>query len=115
MKKEKKKENSKLIYLSIICITIILIVGLVMFFNYQKEQLKQNQENERLKQEQDDRDYYRKQLTDCINNAKTSRSNLWSSNCPDNNPNCSLNSNVVEWIDERYQQEVSECNMKWGQ
>lgn len=115
MKKEVKKSNISLIYLSVICITLIIVVGLIVFFSYQKEQLKQNQENERLKQEQENKDYYRRQLTNCINEAKTSRSNLWSSNCPDSNPNCSLNSNVVEWIDERYQQEVNECNMKWRQ
>ena len=107
------KKNISFISLVIVCLTILASVGVFSYYTYHKEELKQEQQNERLEKEQKDRDYYRTQLTSCINNADVHRNNLWESNCPDDDKNCKLNTNVVDWIDSRYKQEVEECKMKW--
>ena len=109
-----KKVNLKFVSLIIICITIFSSIGVFSYFIYHKEELKQDQQNQRLEKEQENRDYYREQLTNCINTASINRTNLWNSNCPNGNSNCKLDSKVVEWIDNRYQQEVNECKMKWN-
>ena len=107
------KMNLKFISLIVVCITILGSVGFFSYFTYHKEELKQEQQNQRSEKEQENRDYYRIQLTDCINNASVNRTNLWTANCPESNQNCSLKMDQIEWIDDRYKQEVEECKKKW--
>ncbi len=109
-----KKINLKFISIIIICFTILCSIGIFSYFSYHKEELKLQQENERLKKEEKSKDYNRQQLTACISQAGINRTNLWNANCPENKPNCSLQMDQIEWIDKRYEQEVNECKMKWN-
>ena len=109
-----KKMNLKFVSLIVVCITILSSIGVFSYFIYHKEELKQEQQNQRLEKEQENRDYYREQLTNCINTASINRTNLWKANCPEKEPNCKLQMDQIKWIDNRYQQEVNECKMKWN-
>lgn len=113
-KNKKSIWNKSYFSLVLICITIICSISIYSFFIYHKEELKQEQENQRLKQEQESKEYYRKQLANCLNSANINRTNLWNANCPDGKSDCKLDSDIVDWIDSRHQQEVNECKMKWN-
>ena len=109
MKKDAIKKDFKLMYLVIICITIVLSVGIFSYSNYQKEQLKQEQENNRLQNNQN-------KLTICISQAKNNRTNLWNNNCTkQSNGSCTINnSKTIEWIEQRYQQDLNNCYQLYG-
>lgn len=106
--------SNKSIYLIIVCITVVLSVGIYSFSNYKKEELKQQEENNRFNAQQEKITGQQNLLKYCIEQAKATRTDLWESNCPDNNPNCSLSPNTVQWIDSRYQQELDSCYELYG-
>lgn len=106
-----------LVYLIIICITVISSVGIFSYSNYQKEQLKQEQENERIKKEQKNAQLRQNQLNNCITQAKSNRRNLWNSNCTkqvDGSCTIKSNSGTSEWIEQRYQQDLNNCYQLYG-
>ena len=127
LRTKKKNENKKSkvkgtiqisVLLSIVIpITIVLCIGIVMFFDYRKEQLKQEKEDKRLESEQKADETRQEQLNICIIQAKNNRTNLWNSNCTNqSNGSCTINSNsgIVEWIEQRYQQDLDNCYQLYG-
>ena len=117
MKKEVKFKNYTLIYLIIVCITIVSSVGIFSYSNYHKEQLKQKQENKRIESEQKAAQLRQNQLNNCITQAKSNRRNLWNSNCTkqaDGSCTIKSNSGTSEWIEQRYQQDLNNCYQLYG-
>lgn len=110
------QKNNKSIYIIIICfiicITIIGSIGTYSYFNYQKEVLKQEKEDERIKQEKEDKELKQLNLNNCITNAKNNRTNLWNQNCTNqSNGSCTIKNGTgtIEWIEQRYQQDLNNC------
>lgn len=127
LRTKKKSENKKTkvkgtiqtsVLLSIVIpITIVLCIGIVMFFDYRKEQLKQEKEDKRLESEQKADETRQEQLNICIVQAKNNRTILWNSNCTNqSNGSCTINSNsgIVEWIEQKYQQDLDNCYQLYG-
>ena len=99
----------------IICITIVSSVGIFSYSNYQKEQLKQNEENERLEKEQKALEQQKNNLSNCINQAKNNRTNLWNSNCTKQaDGRCTLSNNLITRIEQRYEQDLNNCYQLYG-
>ena len=85
-------------------IFLIIIVTIIKENNDIKELI--------IKEEQEEK--RQDKLKTCISTAKNDRSALWEANCPDDNLNCKLQSNIVEWIDTRYKQELEICYELYG-
>lgn len=94
----------------IIAITFIIIISVFLFFNYQNEKLK----NERLNEVQAEEKNRQYDLQSCYSAAERSRTSLWNANCPDGQTGCKLDSSVVDWIDNRYEQDIENCNSLYG-
>lgn len=105
-----KLESSKITNTMIICITIIIVMLILGISNYKNEELKQKQQNARLQEN--------KLLLDaCITDAKNSRTDLWNNNCiKQSDGNCTIPSDspTVEWIEQRYEQDIKNCNSLYG-
>lgn len=99
-----------------ICLSVsipLLIIGLtvsILYFDYKKAEMKENKELEQIEFQQQQEEEKQRLLKNCISDAENDRHDLWEANCPDDNPNCSLDSSVVEWIDSRYEQDIENCN-----
>ncbi len=103
----------KLVIICISIVTPILIIGLVgiiLFFDYKKVELEEQKETERLELKQKQEKDNQIKLKTCIEGAENNRKALWRANCPDDNSNCSLYQNTIDWIDSRYNQDIKNCN-----
>ncbi len=108
-----KKEQIVIIFIS----SIILIFGslvIIKYSDYKKEQMIQvwkyniNQEQKSL----DSKNSFNTKSFDldiCLNKAKENRNSLWEANCPKNDKNCSLDFEIIKWIEDRYNKEVDIC------
>lgn len=113
--KMKKNKDNKIIIISICgVITIAIISSSILINTYLKEQSDREQTQMKLDSERENEENRQYKLSNCISTAKTNRTDLWESNCPEKNPNCSLNSDIVDWIDKRYQQELNSCYQLYG-
>ena len=105
-----------IISLSIIILTII-IGGFITFNTYLQEESEKEQTNLKLESEKEAERERQESLSLCIVQAKTSRENLWNSNCTiQTNGDCTIpsNSGTVEWIEQRYQQDLDNCYQLYG-
>lgn len=100
------KKKYKIRKTIIICITILCGIFLIICYAdmkdknmYELEQLKIENEMQR----QND-------LMECYNDADEYRQSLWTANCPQDNPNCSLNNNTVIIIENKYKTELDKCD-----
>lgn len=98
------KKNLIIIVGVLFAITIIL--STIIYIN------KENNDKEIKLQEMKQQEEEKKQrnLKNCINTAKNSRSDLWKANCIDPDGNCSISSQkTIDWIESRYQQDLNNC------
>lgn len=107
--------------LIIICSSIIILVIIICSFmtynTYLKEESEKEQTNLKLENEEKIEKERQENLSICINQAKTSRTNLWNSNCTTQaNGNCTIpnNSGTIDWIEQRYQQDLNNCYQLYG-
>lgn len=112
--KKVNNKNNNLNIFTIALITLCIISGTVIINTYIKEQgdkeltkLKLEETRKTEKERQDN-------LQQCITDADIARTDLWASNCPAKNPNCKLDSYIVEWIDKRYEQNLNNCYQLYG-
>ncbi len=107
----KQNDDDKLskIFRYIIFIIFMIIVLIIIVTN-----IKENNDIKELELKEEQEEKRQDKLKTCISTAKNDRSDLWEANCPDDNPNCKLQSNIVEWIDTRYQQELEICYELYG-
>lgn len=109
--------DKRLIYIIIISITIVSSVGIFSYSTYKKEQLKQKQEIKLFEKQEQKNVQRQNNLNNCINQAKTERTNLWNSNCTkQSDGRCTINSNngISNWIEQRYQQDLNSCYQLYG-
>ncbi len=97
-----KKTDLRFISSIIVCVTILISVGLFAYFDFLKEEQRNKQKEKN-----------RINFTECVDTAGRNRITLWSANCPSDDPSCVLSMDLIEWIDNRYKQEVEECRLKW--
>lgn len=79
--------------------------------------IKEKNKNMRLEQEQQLEEERQRSLNACINQAKTNRNDLWDNNCSKQaNGNCTIKSNsgTIEWIEQRYDQDIKNCYELYG-
>lgn len=101
---------------TIICITVVLCIFIVGLFIYKKEELKQQEENQRLQEELEFMQEQKNLLDYCINQAEADRSSLWDRNCvQQSNGKCTIKSKeTLDWIEKRYEQDIKNCNSLYG-
>ena len=110
-KKFKNKINNRLLFLCIFTtISIIAIITIALIYDYQKEKMIQEEKTERIRLEQSAENNRQKNLLNCYNKAEKNRINLWNANCDNGETNCSLPHSTIDWIDNRYKQDINNCN-----
>lgn len=95
----------------------IVIVFIIMTFITINTSIKEKNKNERLEQEQQLEEERQNSLKECISQAKINRNNLWNNNCSKQaNGSCTINSNTetIEWIEQRYEQDIKNCYELYG-
>ncbi len=105
-----------IIPLSII-VLVIIIGGFVTYNTYLKEESEKEQTNLKLENEEKAEKERQENLSVCIVQAKTSRENLWNNNCDtQTDGSCTIpsNSGTIEWIEQRYQQDLDNCYQLYG-
>lgn len=113
--KMKSKKDNKFVIISICVVLIVAIIsGSILVNTYIREQSNKEQTQMRLDNSNQNEISRQNNLSSCISKAKTSRNNLWEANCPEKNPNCSLQMDKIEWIDSRYQQDLNNCYQLYG-
>lgn len=109
--------KAPILYILVICATLIISVGIYSYFNYQKEVLKQEKEDERIKDEKEEKKLKQANLNNCITTAKNNRTNLWNQNCTtQSDGSCTIKNGTgtIEWIEKRYQQDLNNCYQLYG-
>lgn len=114
----KNNTNKTLIitFSSIIILTII-IGGFITINTYLKEESNKEQNILKLEKQEKQEKERQENLSNCINRANISRTNLWNNNCDiQANGSCTIpnNSGTIEWIDQRYQQDLNNCYQLYG-
>ena len=105
--KNTKNDDDKVskIFRYIIFILFMIIMLIIIVTN-----IKENNDIKELESKEEQEEERQQNLRTCYRTAESDRKSLWKSNCPDDNPNCSLSPNIVEWIDNRYEQDIENCN-----
>ena len=118
MKVKEKKLLKPIIIIPVSVIILTIIIGAFITYNtYLQEESEKEQTDLKLDREEETERERQENLSICINQAKTSRTNLWNSNCTTQaNGNCVIpsNSGTVEWIEQRYQQDLDNCYQLYG-
>lgn len=121
LKKENFMKNSNgkmlaIIFSSVIILTII-IGGFITINTYLKEESDKEQNSLKLEEQRNQEQERQENLSNCINRANISRSTLWNNNCDiqaDGSCTIPSNSGTVEWIEQRYQQDLNNCYQLYG-
>lgn len=111
-------KNNKLFVISCSIVLVILIIaGAILLGIFIMEQSDKEQTQMKLEQALRQEKTRQKNLENCIQTAKDSRSNLWDANCTkQSNGSCTIpnNSKTVDWIEQRYQQDLDSCYELYG-
>lgn len=103
----KKEKNNKSLII-IVCIIMISIIIIIAITEYNKtSRIEAEQMNEYVRQED---------LKDCIETANNKRTSLWDNNCNKQaNGKCTINNrDMIDWIEQRYEQELDNCYELYG-
>lgn len=104
------KKNLSFKIIAILSVLIFLLTLTFLCFDYKKQSNKNKTELELLELKQAQEEKKQRDLKNCIQDAKTARTGLWNANCPDGESGCSLNQTTIKWIDNRYEQDIRNCN-----
>lgn len=100
-----------IITFSAVIILSIIIGGFITLNTYLNEKNENEETKLRLEKEKQEN------LVICIEQATNSRTNLWNSNCDmQSNGDCTIptNSGIIEWIEQRYKQDLEICYQLYG-
>lgn len=113
----KEKSDERYSTTTRIIIFSIVIVLIIMTFITINTNIKEKNKNRRLEQEQQQEEERQTKLSECISTAKRNRSDLWNNNCTkQSDGSCTIQSKTgtVEWIEQRYEQDIDNCNELYG-
>lgn len=95
----------------------IIILLIILIFITVNTSIKEKNKNMRIEQEQQLEEKRQNLLSECINQAKINRSDLWNSNCiKQSDGSCTIQNKTgtIEWIEQRYEQDIKNCNELYG-
>lgn len=96
-----------ILFISIVLLFIIIIFGIVLYYNLEKTKTEQRTTELKLDKERKKQN----NLEQCVVEAENIRTNLWNSNCTkQSNGMCTIKTgSVTNWIEQRYQQKLDIC------
>jgi len=108
--KKEKNTNNILTFVGIIIFIIMIFVAISI-------DIKENNKNLRLEKEQEAELTRQENLSNCISQAKSDRNDLWNNNCTkQSDGSCTIRNNTgtIDWIEQRYEQDLDSCYELYG-
>ena len=114
---EEKREEEKYNTTTRIIIFSVVIVLIIMTFITINTNIKEKNKNMRPEQEQQLEEERQTKLSECISTAKRNRTDLWNNNCTkQSDGSCTIQNKTgtIEWIEQRYEQDIKNCHELYG-
>ena len=96
---------------------IIFIIFMIIMLVIIVTNIKENNDIKELELKEEQEEERQDKLKACISTAKNDRSDLWNSNCTEEaDGKCTIknNSGTIDWIEQRYEQDINNCYELYG-